>query len=115
MTWPPQIGDPLPRASEAWYEPVKLEDWVLGPRGHGEEWQRVFHVGLADRERVWQAIVAAAANARIFRVRNVGAHGVVCGIQVELTIGERSARVRMSWHYANKEAAPRLVTAYVNL
>lgn len=115
MAWPPIIGEPLPHADKVWYEQVKLEDWVLGPRGHGEEWQRVFHIGLADRERVWQAIVAAAKNARIFRVRDLGARGVVCGIQVELTIGERTAPVRMSWHYANEEAAPRHVTAYVTL
>jgi hypothetical protein len=115
MGWPPKIGEVLPRATECWYEPVKLEDWVLAARGHGLEWERVFRVGLEDRKRVWEAIAAGAAGAQITTVRDRGADGIVCGIEVELTIGERTASVTISWHYANEEATPRLATAYPNL
>lgn len=115
MTWPPQIGDPLPRADQAWFEPVKLDDWILGEDGHGKEWRRVFHVGLEDRERVWEAIASAVRNAPIATVRNRGFKGIVCSVKVELTIGERTAPVTVGWHYASEKAAPRLVTAYITL
>ena len=42
-------------------------------------------------------------------------NGIVCGVEVELTIGERTAPVTISWHYESEEAAPRLVTAYTSL
>lgn len=115
MTWPPKVGEALPRADAAWYEPVKLEEWILAERGHGNDWQRVFHVGLEDRQRVWEAIVAAVQGAQITTVRDRGARGIVCGVEVELAIGERTAQVKISWHYASEESAPRLVTAYVTL
>lgn len=115
MTWPPKIGEPLPRAEAVWYEQVKLEDWIFAERGHGAEWRRVFQVGLEDRERVWAAIVAAVQEARIVTIRGGGAKGAVFGMEVELTIGERTAPVTICWHYASEDAAPRLVTAYVTL
>lgn len=115
MPWPPKTGEPLPRADRVWYEPVKLEDWILAEVGHGKEWQRVFNVGLEDHKRVWEAIISAVQGARIIIVRDKGADGIVCGVEVELTIGERSAPVTMSWHYATDVAALRLVTAYITL
>ena len=115
VAWPPTIGEPLPRADQVWYEPVKLEHWIFAERGHGAEWQRVFQVGLTDRAHVWEAIVAAVQDAPIATIRDRGAKGIVFGVEVVLTIGERSAPVRMSWHYADEKSAPRLVTAYVTL
>jgi hypothetical protein len=115
VAWPPIIGERLPQADQAWYEPVKLEDWILAERGHGEGWQPVFHVGLEDRDQVWEAIVAAVTHARVTTIRDRGANGIVCGVEVELTIGDRIAPVTISWHYEREGAAPRLVTAYVSL
>jgi hypothetical protein len=115
MGWPPNLGEILPRAEEAWYDPVKLDEWVLAERGHGSEWERVFLVSREDRERVWEAIAAAAQGAQIKTVRDRGADGVVCGVEVEVTIGERTAPVTISWHYEDAEAAPRLATAYPTL
>lgn len=115
MPWPPQLGDPLPRAQAAWYEPLKLDRWILAEHGHGPEWRRVYHVGVADRERVWHAIRAAVQDAVIASVRNRGRNGVVCAVEVELALAGRTARVNISWHYANERSAPRLMTAYVTL
>jgi hypothetical protein len=115
MSWPPRIGDPLPRGDQAWYEPIKLESWILAGRGHGLEWQRVFRVGVDDGARVWEAIATAARRATIATVRDRGADGIVCGIEVVLTVGDRSALVTVSWHYADQNAPPRLVTAYITL
>jgi hypothetical protein len=99
----------------AWYEPVKLEHWILAERGHGQDWQRVFHIGLEDRDQLWEAIVAAVAGARVTTIRDRGPNGIVCGVDVELRIGERIAPVTISWHYEREAAAPRLVTAYASL
>jgi hypothetical protein len=115
VSWPPKIGEPLPRADRAWHEPLKLEEWVLAERGHGEDWQRVFHVGFEDREALWETIVSAVQGARITTVRDKGTNGIVCGVEVEVTIGEHTAPVTISWHYASEESTPRLVTAYVTL
>jgi len=115
VAWPPTIGEPLPRADQVWYEPVKLEDWILAQRDHGEDWLRVFHVELEDRDQLWEAIVAAVQGAPVTTVRDRGANGIVCGVEVELTIRERTAPVTISWHYETEGAEPRLVTAYVSL
>lgn len=82
------------------------------PRGDGREWQHVFRVGPGDRGRVWQALASAARTAAIVEVRERESLGVVCGIREQVTIGERSAMVTMSWHYEDFSAAPRLATAY---
>jgi hypothetical protein len=112
MEWPPRVGESLPRGGEAWYEQIKLDDWVLARRGHGAEWERVFGVGAEDRDSVWEAITTAALDATVVEVRDRSPFGIVCGIEVELTVGERTAPATVSWHYASKGAAPRLVTAY---
>jgi hypothetical protein len=111
MGWPPQVGDPLPRAAECWHDRIKFDGWVLG-RGHGDEWQQVFRVNENHRDLVWNAIKEAVAEATVEEVRDRSAFGTVCGVQAVLAIGDRSAAVKMSWHYATPDAAPRLVTAY---
>lgn len=115
MGWPPKIGEALPRAAEAWHEQIKLDDWILAERGHGSGWSRVFHLSPDDSKRLWEAIAAASLGAPIATVRDRGKDGIVCGVEVELTIDGRTAAVTISWHYEDEEAAPRLVTAYVTL
>ena len=115
MNWRPNVGEPLPRAEDAWYEQAKLEDWILAERGHGPEWQRVFNVGVEDSARVCKAIAMAAPQSQVGTVRDRGAEGIVCGVRVDLTIGGRSAPVALSWHHTDPLAAPRLVTAYISL
>lgn len=39
-------------------------------------------------------------------------YGVVCGVEVELRINDRTAAAATAWHYTDEDAAPRLVTAY---
>jgi len=53
------IGLPLPRARDAYAEPIKWS-WILGAQGHGPQWERVFGLGEQDAERLWSAIAAAA-------------------------------------------------------
>lgn len=58
------------------------------------------------------ALAAAAVDAEIVEVRDREPNGIACGVEAEVAIGERRARVTMSWHYADSAAAPRLATAY---
>ena len=115
MAWPPRVGEPLPRAAEAWCEPSKWDGWILAARGHGAEWARVLHVGPEDVEAVWAAIATAVLVAPVSRVRNPGKHGLSCRVDTRLRIGTRSAPVRTAWHYADVGSAPRLVSAYPDL
>jgi hypothetical protein len=112
MAWPPEIGDPLPRAAAVWCVEEKWASWILAERGHGTEWRRVFHVDASQWERIWEAIATAVIGALIETVRS-GLHGsITCGVMLDLTIGNRTAAVSSAWHYAAEGAAPRLVTAY---
>jgi hypothetical protein len=115
MRWPPKIGEVLPRAEEAWYDQSKFDDWIFAAQGHGLEWEQVFEVGPKEREQVWEAIAGAALGATIVEVRDHPRFGTTCGIETGLSIGERTAPVTISWHYASQDAAPRLVTAYPTL
>jgi hypothetical protein len=107
----PTVGEPLPRAAEAYTAPDKWEQWILADRGHGWEWTRVFRVGPADLEQIWRAIAEAVLDASISSVRRADT-GVSCAVDVVLEINARTAAVRTVWHYADAEAAPRLVTAF---
>lgn len=108
----PQIGRRLPRASGSYATADKWRGWILASHGHGPEWQRIFDVQPADSERVWSAIAEAVIDARVSTLRDRGPYGVVCGVEVTLTINDRTAPVAVAWHYADEDAAPRLVTAY---
>jgi hypothetical protein len=102
----------MPRAADAHATSDKWRGWILAARGHGPEWARVFGIGPNDGDRLWRSIASAALEAPISTVRDRGEHGVVCGVEMELTINDRTALVATAWHYADKDAAPRLVTAY---
>lgn len=113
--WPPQIGETLPRAAECWYERIKFAGWVLASHGHGPEWEKVLCVGLNDIDVIWAAISVAVALTPVSGIIDNGEHGTTCRVDVDLTIGERSAPMRTAWHYADADSAPRLVSAYPRL
>lgn len=112
MSWPPQVGDPLPRAADAWCVQEKWLAWILAEDGHGPEWAKVLQVEPDEWELAWQALKGAVLEAAIRTVRSLDGGGVTCSVRVELTIGERTAPVVSAWHYPEPGAAPRLVTAY---
>jgi hypothetical protein len=104
------IGHPLPRARDAYAEPIKWS-WILGAQGHGPQWQRVFGLVEQDAERLWSAIAAAALGSPVVRVR-AGPWGLGCDIRPVLELNQRTAAIIVAWHYSEPDAAPRLVTAY---
>lgn len=79
------------------------------------KWAKVLHVTLDDVDAVWEAIAAGALVNSISRVIDKGKSGLNCRIDMQLTIGERRARIRTAWHYDDAESAPRLVSAYPKL
>jgi hypothetical protein len=112
MDWPPEIGEALPGAEDAWCSREKWVDWILAEQGHGLEWAKVFGVEVDEWGLAWEVLKAAVREAPIGTVRAIAAGGVSCGVAVELSIGERTAPVVSAWHYAAPGTAPRLVTAY---
>jgi hypothetical protein len=103
---------PDDRTADAHATADKWRGWILAAQGHGEDWAHTFEVGLDDSERIWAAITATVLAAPVSVVRDRTPHGIVCGVEVMLTINDRTARVATAWHYAHEDAAPRLVTAY---
>lgn len=99
----------MPRAADAYAVSEKLE-WLLSEEGHGREWERVLHIGPNDTEPFWKAIRRAVIGAQIVRVTE--RHGVTCGANITLQIGQRRAKTMTSWHYRHARDMPRLVTAY---
>ena len=114
MATPILVGRPLPRAREAYVEPVKLT-WLLSPDGHGRELARVFRIGPSDADRVWTAIASAIRTVPVVSVRTTRDGTTSCRVDVILTLGVRSALVRTAWHYTDVNASPRLVTAFPTL
>lgn len=112
MGWPPRVGEALPRSADAWCVREKWLAWILASDGHGPEWAKVLQVEAGEWELAWHALKEAVRDAPIETVRSLDAGGVSCGVTVELTVGERTAPVISAWHYAEPDAAPRLVTAY---
>ncbi|HEY2283876.1 MAG TPA: hypothetical protein VGH60_10045 [Solirubrobacteraceae bacterium] len=109
----PIIGEPLPRAAEAYTVPEKLA-WILA-EGHGREWARVLRVDEDDAWRFWSAITLAVLDAPIYKVTDRKPYGMVCGVKTILAVGKRTANARTFWHYKHAHDAPRLVTAYPTL
>lgn len=108
----PIIGQPLPRAAEAYAAPEKWQSWILADHGHGLEWARVFRIGLDDADLLWEAIADGILLAPIFATRDVSPYGLSCHVPLVLTLNDRVARALTIWHYGSIESQPRLVTAY---
>ena len=59
----------------------------------------MFHAGPQDGELIWAATATAVVHAPVSVVRDRAPHGVVCGVDIRLTINDRSASVATAWHY----------------
>lgn len=111
MDWPPQIGDPLPRAEAAWCTQDKWTEWILAEAGHGSEWNRVFRVTVENLDLVWESIALGVLTAPVTALRR-SRPGFSCEVFFELRVDERVAFVVTAWHYSDVNAKPRLITAY---
>lgn len=102
----------MPRTAEAYATTGKWRGWILAAHGHGPEWARIFEAGPDDGEQIWQALATAVGDTPVSTIRDRAPHGVVCGVEMTVTIDDRTASVATAWHYVDEDAAPRLITAY---
>jgi filamentous hemagglutinin len=121
-SWPPTIGQCLPRAQDAHGVESKLRAYSLNPEHEiGAHKARVFRralgVGLDDIDYLVDQVLVGIGETPISDVRDNAPHGILCEVVIAvLGIGVAAGRpvlVTTSWEYRSPEDAPRLVSAYV--
>lgn len=122
MSWPPTIGEPLPRAGDAYGVESKLRAYSLNQEHEiGAHKARVFRqmlgIDLDDVEYLADQLLAGVRGVGISDVRDNAPYGVLCEVLVSvLGIGAavgQTVPVTTSWEYRSSEDAPRLVSAYI--
>lgn len=123
VSWPPAVGEQLPRADRAFGTREKLMAYCLnaehklgGDKARGL--QQILGIGIADVEYLAHALHAGVLESRISDVRDNAPHGVLCEVRV-LVAGLREHRDRVaavvtSWELRHGQDRPRLVTAYID-
>jgi hypothetical protein len=122
VTWPPIVGDRLPRAAEAFGITEKLVTYSLnidhrdgGPKAKGFE--QILGITLADVDYLVNTLRAGVLDAAITDVRGNAPYGLLCEVCVSVAgLRERSSRVvsvTTSWELQHADDRPRLVTAYI--
>ena len=122
MTWPPQIGELLARAEEAYAVHEKIAGYSLKlghPRGgeKADAFARVLGITAADLDYLAEALLEGARTIPITTIRDRGRHGVLCQVIVPVRgLGDhvgRTANVLTAWEIRWEDDPPRLVTAYI--
>ncbi len=123
MSWPPTVGDRLPRAAEAFGITEKLVTYSLkldhpsgGAKAKG--FQQILGITLADVDYLADALRSGVLNVLITEVRVSTSYGVTCGAHVPVPgLRDKSNRVvsvKTGWHLSHADDRPRLVTAYIS-
>jgi|SRR5579884_346011 len=120
MAWPPEIGEPLPRAAEAYGVHDKLARYSLKP-GHpsakAEAFERILAITAADLEYLADALLSGVRTAPVSRVRAAPEYGFHCEVVVQVgglrDRADRVASVITAWQIRREDDPPRLITAYV--
>jgi hypothetical protein len=119
--WPPQVGELLPRATEAFGVRVKLETYSLDlthkdgrPKARGFE--RILGITITDIDYLEAMILDGAQITPISSVSDNPPYGVNCVVDMPIHgIRDKSDRVltvRTVWEIADANTPPRLVSAY---
>jgi hypothetical protein len=123
VPWPPQVGEPLPRAAEAFGVHYKLATYSLdiahkdgGPKARGFE--LILGITIEDIDYLEDAIEAAILETPVCVVRDNPPYGVNCVVDFELRglrdKSDRVVEVRTAWELTGPGEPPRLVSAYPN-
>jgi len=123
MPWPPTIGEPMPRAGEAFGIREKLAAYCLnldhevgGPKARG--FLRILGIGIDDLDYLADTLRTAVREASVTAVRDNAPFGVLCEVRIAVAglreRRERVAAVMTSWELRHAEDRPRLVTAYLD-
>jgi hypothetical protein len=122
VSWPPELGEPLPRASEPTGIYEKLVAYCLNVNhivgaAEARGFQHVLEIGPGDADYLAAVLADALPDARISQVRDNEPFGVLCEIRVPIAglreRRERVATVITSWELRHALDRPRLVTAYI--
>ncbi len=120
MSWPPQIGELLPRAEDAYGVEEKLLNYSLKaehPRRKAEAFARVLAVTADDLEYLAEAVLSGVRMTPVSGVRPAGVHGFHCEVIVQVhglrDRADRVANVLTAWQIRWEGDRPRLITAYI--
>ena len=123
MTWPPRVGDPLPRAEDAYNIREKLASYVLN-LDHSVGGPKARLLGLlldiqpSDVDYLHTAIAVGAMLHPIVAVRLNPPWGVNVNVLVPVrglrARSDRTANIRTAWALRHAEDCPRLVTAFID-
>lgn len=121
MSWPPRVGEVMPRAEEASGVRWKLASYSLnpehergGPKARGFE--RILGVTIDDLDYLGAAIESGIAEQAVTAVRDNEPFGFLCEVNVPVRgIGQEAPTVDVTtaWELLSPEAPPRLVSAYI--
>lgn len=122
MSWPPQIGELLPRGEDAYNVREKLADYSLNtdhPRGRAkaEGFAMVLGITAADLPYLAEAVLSGVRTIQVSEVRPRGQHGMHCRVIVPVRglreHADRVADVLTAWEIRWNGDAPRLITAFL--
>ena len=122
MHWPPQTGELIPNAGEAYGISERLTTYALNlSHRDGRHKARVFRavlgIAAADVEYLATALREGLATTPVRSARPNPPHGWMCSVWITVrSLGHRAdqtAVVRTAWELEDEDAGPRLVTAYI--
>lgn len=122
MTWPPTIGETLPRVEDAYGVESKLRAYSLNPEhkvgAHkAKVFRRTLAITLLDVGHLADQLLVGIRRAPISDVRDNSPYGLLCEVLVRVRgvndLADRSVLVTTSWEYRTNDDAPRLVSAYI--
>lgn len=123
MSWPPKIGEPLPRGADAYNVHEKLRDYSLNlAHGVGGDkavgFLQILGISSDDVEYLAAVLLDGARELPVTAVRGNAPFGLNCNVIVPVRgLGEgadRVANVMTSWELRHEDDRPRLVTAFID-
>jgi hypothetical protein len=123
VTWPPKIGEPIPRAEDAYNVQEKLRDYSLnlahnvgGNKAAG--FLQILGISAADAEYLAAVLLDGVRELPVMVVRDNAPFGLNCNVIVPVRgLGERAGRIAnvlTSWELRHVGDRPRLVTAHID-
>jgi len=122
MAWPPEAGEPLQRAAEAIGVRERLADYSLNPESEfgapkARGFALILGITLEHLEQLEAEIRSGILTTPVSSVRENAIHRVNCVVDLPIRgVGDKQDRrvnTRTIWELADKDAAPRLVSAFV--
>lgn len=122
MAWPPKIGEPLPRAEDAYGVHEKLAGYSLKldhPSGGAKAaaFARVLAIALEDLDYLAGSLLERLREVAVSAVRDRDDGSILCEVIVPVRglrdRSDRVANVLTSWHLRSEGDPPRLVTAFI--